>query len=54
MTIPHPLPHALVELVAQRFRVIGEPMRIRLLDQPGHSCHRRRAVPMLIATLEMP
>jgi DNA-binding transcriptional ArsR family regulator len=31
--IPHPLPEALVELIAQRFRVIGEPMRIRLLDQ---------------------
>jgi DNA-binding transcriptional ArsR family regulator len=31
-TIPHPLPEALVELVAQRFRVIGEPMRIRVLD----------------------
>jgi DNA-binding transcriptional ArsR family regulator len=31
-TIPHPLPDALVELIAQRFRVIGEPMRIRLLD----------------------
>ena len=30
--IPHPLPPALVELIAQRFRVIGEPMRIRLLD----------------------
>ena len=30
--IPHPLPGALVELIAQRFRVIGEPMRIRLLD----------------------
>jgi DNA-binding transcriptional ArsR family regulator len=30
--IPHPLPAALVELIAQRFRVIGEPMRIRLLD----------------------
>ena len=28
----HPLPEALVELIAQRFRVIGEPMRIRLLD----------------------
>jgi DNA-binding transcriptional ArsR family regulator len=32
-SIPHPLPDALVELIAQRFRVIGEPMRIRLLDQ---------------------
>lgn len=31
--IPHPLPDRLVELIAQRFRVIGEPMRIRLLDQ---------------------
>jgi DNA-binding transcriptional ArsR family regulator len=29
---PHPLPPMLVELIAQRFRVIGEPMRIRLLD----------------------
>jgi DNA-binding transcriptional ArsR family regulator len=32
LTIPHPLPGALAELIAQRFRVIGEPMRIRLLD----------------------
>ena len=30
--IPHPLPEALVGLIAQRFRVIGEPMRIRILD----------------------
>ena len=30
--IPHPLPEPLVELIAQRFRVIGEPMRIRVLD----------------------
>lgn len=33
MPTPHPLPEALVQLVAQRFRVIGEPMRIRLLDR---------------------
>jgi DNA-binding transcriptional ArsR family regulator len=33
MPIPHPLPDPLVELVAQRFRLIGEPMRIRLLDR---------------------
>jgi DNA-binding transcriptional ArsR family regulator len=32
MEIPHPLPDPLVELIAQRFRVIGEPMRIKLLD----------------------
>lgn len=31
-TVPHPLPEPLVELIAERFRVIGEPMRIRLLD----------------------
>jgi DNA-binding transcriptional ArsR family regulator len=30
---PHPLPEPLIELVAQRFRVLGEPTRIGLLDQ---------------------
>ena len=30
--IPHPVPAALAELIAERFRVLGEPMRIRLLD----------------------
>ena len=28
-----PLPEPLIELVAQRFRVLAEPMRIRLLDR---------------------
>lgn len=32
MEIPHPLPDPLTELLAQRFRVLGDPMRIRLLD----------------------
>ncbi len=32
MNFPHPLPEPLVDLIAERFRVIGEPMRIRLLD----------------------
>ena len=32
MALPSPLPDPLVELVAQRFRVLGEPMRIRILD----------------------
>jgi DNA-binding transcriptional ArsR family regulator len=27
------LPAPLIELIAQRFRVLGEPMRIRLLDR---------------------
>ena len=31
--VPHPLPGPLVDLVAARFRVLGEPMRIKLLDQ---------------------
>jgi DNA-binding transcriptional ArsR family regulator len=30
--IPHPLPDDLVELIARRFRVLSEPMRIKLLD----------------------
>jgi DNA-binding transcriptional ArsR family regulator len=32
VTVPHPLPAPLVELIAERFRVLGEPMRILLLD----------------------
>ena len=31
--LEHPLPEPLIELIAQRFRVLGEPMRIKLLDQ---------------------
>lgn len=30
--MPKPLPDELIELIAQRFRVIGEPMRIKMLD----------------------
>jgi DNA-binding transcriptional ArsR family regulator len=33
MALPHPLADELVELIARRFRVLGEPMRIKLLDQ---------------------
>ena len=33
MALTHPLPDDLVELIAQRFRVLGEPMRIKLLDR---------------------
>ncbi len=33
MALPHPLPDDLVELIARRFRVLGEPMRIRILDR---------------------
>ncbi|MBI5103726.1 MAG: winged helix-turn-helix transcriptional regulator [Solirubrobacterales bacterium] len=30
---PHPLPDPLVDLIAGRFRVLAEPMRIKLLDR---------------------
>ncbi|HEU4703059.1 MAG TPA: metalloregulator ArsR/SmtB family transcription factor [Conexibacter sp.] len=33
MSLPQPLPDDLVDLIAARFRVIGEPMRIKLLDR---------------------
>ena len=33
MALPHPLTEPLAELIARRFRVLGEPMRIRLLDR---------------------
>ena len=33
MALPHPIPEELAELVARRFRVLAEPMRIRLLDR---------------------
>jgi DNA-binding transcriptional ArsR family regulator len=32
MALSHPLPDRVVELVARRFRVLGEPVRIRLLE----------------------
>jgi DNA-binding transcriptional ArsR family regulator len=33
MGLPHPVPDDLAELIARRFRVLGEPMRIKLLDR---------------------
>ena len=33
MTLSYPLPEPLVELIAERFRVLGEPMRIRILER---------------------
>jgi DNA-binding transcriptional ArsR family regulator len=33
MAVSHPLPAELVELIAERFRVLGEPTRIMLLDR---------------------
>jgi len=32
ISIPHPVSPELAELIAQRMRVIGDPVRIRLLD----------------------
>jgi DNA-binding transcriptional ArsR family regulator len=31
--VEHPLPERLIELIAGRFRVLGEPMRIKILDR---------------------
>ena len=33
MALVHPLPDEVVELVARRFRALGEPIRIRLLER---------------------
>ena len=33
MAMPTPIPDSLVELIAERFRLLSEPMRIRALDQ---------------------
>jgi DNA-binding transcriptional ArsR family regulator len=35
MELPSPVPDELVELVARRFRLLSEPMRIRLFDRLG-------------------
>ena len=32
MILPHPLPEDLAELIARRFRALGEPLRVRILD----------------------
>lgn len=32
MSLPHPLPEDLAELIARRFRALGDPLRIRVLD----------------------
>lgn len=40
MSLPHPIPDDLVELIAYRLRAIAEPMRIKLLDRlrDGEAC----------------
>jgi DNA-binding transcriptional ArsR family regulator len=32
MALPHPLPDDLAELIARRFRALGDPLRVRILD----------------------
>ncbi len=44
MSIPHPIPDPLAALIAERFRLLGEPMRIRILDH-------LRDEPMAVGTL---
>jgi DNA-binding transcriptional ArsR family regulator len=36
MTLPFPLPEDLAELIARRFRLLGDATRIRILDQLRH------------------
>ena len=33
MALPYPLPEPVVELIARRFRILGEPMRIHILER---------------------
>jgi DNA-binding transcriptional ArsR family regulator len=33
MALPHPLPDPLVDTIASRFKAIGEPVRVRMLDR---------------------
>ena len=33
MALPTPIPEPVVELIAERFRLLSEPMRVRALDQ---------------------
>lgn len=35
MSVPHPIPDALAELIAERLRLLAEPTRIRILDRLG-------------------
>jgi ArsR family transcriptional regulator len=32
VNLPHPLPEDLAELIARRFRALGDPLRVRILD----------------------
>ena len=32
MSLPHPLPEDLAELIARRFRALSDPLRVRILD----------------------
>ena len=45
MALPEDIPDELAELIARRFRVIGEPMRIRLLN---HLRTQERSVTELV------
>ena len=45
MPLPADIPDELVELIAHRFRVMGDPMRIRLLN---HLRERERSVGELV------
>ena len=46
MELPHPLPPDLAELIAHRFRALGDPTRVKLVDRlrDGERCVNDLAV----------
>ena len=50
MQLPSPIPHELAELIAGRLRVIGDPMRIRILDSLRDGRHSVGELTELLGT----
>ena len=48
MVTRHPMPPELVEMIARRFKVLSEPMRVQILDA---LCEDERSVGELVALL---
>jgi ArsR family transcriptional regulator len=51
-TLVHPLSDDLVELIAERFRALGEPTRVKLLDRLREGEASVRELTTLIGTTE--
>ena len=50
MALPSPITPELAELIAQRFRVIGDPMRIRILDYLRDGEHSVAEITLALGT----